>query len=52
MKVLVDMNLSPRWVGVLAGAGIDAARIGPQSVRTTRPIRTSWPTRWRMTSSY
>ena len=25
MKVLVDMNLSPRWVGVLIGAGIDAA---------------------------
>ena len=24
MKVLIDMNLSPRWVGVLAGAGIDA----------------------------
>jgi hypothetical protein len=25
MKLLVDMNLSPRWVGVLAGAGITAA---------------------------
>ncbi len=24
MKLLVDMNLSPRWVGVLAGAGIEA----------------------------
>lgn len=25
MKLIVDMNLSPRWVGVLAGAGIEAA---------------------------
>lgn len=25
MKLLVDMNLSPRWVGVLSDAGIDAA---------------------------
>lgn len=25
MKLLVDMNLSPRWVGVLAGAGVEAA---------------------------
>lgn len=25
MKVLVDMNLSPRWVGLLADADIDAA---------------------------
>lgn len=25
MKLLVDVNLSPRWVGVLADAGIDAA---------------------------
>lgn len=25
MKLLVDMNLSPRWIGVLADAGIDAA---------------------------
>ena len=24
MKLLVDMNLSPRWVGLLADAGIDA----------------------------
>ena len=24
MKLLVDMNLSPRWVGVLVEAGIDA----------------------------
>ena len=24
MKLIVDMNLSPRWVGLLAGAGIDA----------------------------
>lgn len=24
MKLLVDMNLSPRWVGVLADAGIEA----------------------------
>lgn len=25
MKLLVDMNLSPRWVGLLCGAGIEAA---------------------------
>jgi uncharacterized protein DUF5615 len=25
MKLLVDMNLSPRWVDVLADAGIEAA---------------------------
>ena len=25
MKLLVDMNLSPRWVGVLVDAGIEAA---------------------------
>jgi predicted nuclease of predicted toxin-antitoxin system len=25
MKLLVDMNLSPRWVGVFADAGIEAA---------------------------
>jgi predicted nuclease of predicted toxin-antitoxin system len=24
MKLLVDMNLSPRWVGVLAASGFDA----------------------------
>jgi predicted nuclease of predicted toxin-antitoxin system len=24
MKLLIDMNLSPRWVDFLAGAGIDA----------------------------
>ena len=26
MKLLVDMSLSPRWVILLAGAGIEAAR--------------------------
>ncbi len=25
MKLLIDMNLSPRWVGVLAEAGIESA---------------------------
>ena len=25
MKLLIDMNLSPRWVGTLADAGIEAA---------------------------
>jgi len=25
MKLLVDMNLSPRWIGVLADAGFEAA---------------------------
>lgn len=24
MKLLVDMNLSPRWVGLLTGAGLEA----------------------------
>lgn len=24
MKLIVDMNLSPRWVGLLTGAGIEA----------------------------
>ncbi|AIC11547.1 DUF5615 family PIN-like protein [Xylella fastidiosa] len=27
MKLLVDMNLSPRWVDVLADAGIEAAHL-------------------------
>lgn len=34
MKLLVDMNLSPRWVGFLAKAGIDATHwvsIGPSN---------------------
>jgi predicted nuclease of predicted toxin-antitoxin system len=25
MKLIIDMNLSPRWVSVLAGVGIEAA---------------------------
>jgi len=25
MKLLVDMNLSPRWVGWLASVGVEAA---------------------------
>ncbi|MCW5599101.1 hypothetical protein C8R30_1526 [Nitrosomonas nitrosa] len=25
MKLLIDMNLSPRWVDVLANAGFEAA---------------------------
>ena len=32
MKLLVDMNLSPRWVAVLSDAGIEAAHwstLGP-----------------------
>ncbi len=32
MKILVDMNLSPRWVETLAGSGLDAVHwssIGP-----------------------
>ena len=32
MKLLVDMNLSPLWIGLLTGAGIEAAHwssIGP-----------------------
>lgn len=32
MKVLIDMNLSPRWAGVLKEAGIEAvpwSEVGP-----------------------
>jgi predicted nuclease of predicted toxin-antitoxin system len=32
MKLLVDMNLSPRWVGLLTDAGVEAAHwssVGP-----------------------
>lgn len=32
MKILLDMNLSPRWVGILQAAGLEAAHwssIGP-----------------------
>lgn len=25
MKIVIDMNLSPRWVGILTNAGIDAS---------------------------
>lgn len=35
MKLLVDMNLSPRWVGVLTNAGIQAVHwssLGPANV--------------------
>lgn len=34
MKLLVDMNLSPRWVGVLTEAGFDAVHwssVGPHA---------------------
>ena len=34
MKVLVDMNLSPRWVSALLGAGIEATHwstVGPRN---------------------
>ena len=34
MKIIVDMNLSPRWVGVLAAAGWDATHwssLGPSN---------------------
>ena len=27
MKVLVDMNLSPRWVDLLTGEGVEAAHL-------------------------
>jgi predicted nuclease of predicted toxin-antitoxin system len=32
MKVLIDMNLSPRWLGALTGAGFEAVHwsaLGP-----------------------
>jgi predicted nuclease of predicted toxin-antitoxin system len=30
MKLLVDMNLSPRWIGLLVGAGIEAVHWSTQ----------------------
>jgi predicted nuclease of predicted toxin-antitoxin system len=38
MKLLIDMNLSPRWIGVLAEAGFDAVHwstIGRSNARDT-----------------
>lgn len=38
MKLLIDMNLSPRWVGVLAKAGFDAVHwstLGRSNARDT-----------------
>ena len=39
MKVLVDMNLSPRWVGLLVGASIEAVHwstVGPADAPDSR----------------
>ena len=39
MKLLLDMNLSPRWVGVLPAAGFEAIHwsdVGPSTHRTPR----------------
>lgn len=36
MKILIDMNLSPRWVDLLASAGFEAvhwSQVGPASAR-------------------
>lgn len=38
MKLIVDMNLSPRWVGMLADAGIEAVHwstLGASNARDT-----------------
>lgn len=38
MKLLVDMNLSPRWVGLLSAAGIEATHwsaVGPMNAPDT-----------------
>jgi predicted nuclease of predicted toxin-antitoxin system len=40
MKLLVDMNLSPRWIGLLHNAGWEA-EIGQRSVKPMQPIRKS-----------
>jgi len=42
MKLLLDMNLSPRWVGVLADAGIEAAHWSLLGAKNA-PTRKSWP---------
>jgi predicted nuclease of predicted toxin-antitoxin system len=43
--------LSPRWVSLLNGAGIEAAHWS--TIRATNaPDRRSWPTRWPATSSF
>lgn len=39
MKLLVDMNLSPRWVGQLIGAGVEAVHwstVGAMNATDTR----------------
>jgi predicted nuclease of predicted toxin-antitoxin system len=42
MKILIDMNLSPRWVGFLAAAGFDAihwSQIGRRDAPDTELMR-------------
>src|SRR6218665_2467579 len=49
MKLLVDMNLSPRWVDVLADAGIEAAHWSAVGAFTPRTQK-SWPMSVRTTA--
>jgi len=42
MKLLVDMNLSPRWVGLLAGVGFEAVHwstVGAMNATDTEIMR-------------
>lgn len=39
MKLLVDMNLSPRWVAVLVGAGVDAVHWSAVGARLLPLVR-------------
>ena len=41
MKLLIDMNLSPRWIAVLASAGIESVHwstLGKRDARDTEII--------------
>jgi predicted nuclease of predicted toxin-antitoxin system len=44
MTILVDMNLTPRWVMVLADEGIHSVRTGQAWDLPMHPITKSWNT--------
>jgi predicted nuclease of predicted toxin-antitoxin system len=46
MKLLVDTNLSPRWVGLLGAAGVDAVHwstVGPKNAPDTEIMASRGP---------
>jgi predicted nuclease of predicted toxin-antitoxin system len=43
VKLLVDMNLSPHWMGVLSEAGIEAMHWSKLGACNCARIRQSWP---------